>query len=122
MPSLVEKLLQQLSSKQKIVVNVYDTTNSSYPMRMYGPNATDTGLLHVSHLDFGDPLRKHEMHCRYSFPSAAKYKCLPSVVYGCALGEIMNRSASLFYSDLRSVEHTSNGISQKILKRYPDKN
>ncbi|CAA7393336.1 unnamed protein product [Spirodela intermedia] len=64
-PSLVEKLLHQLASKQTIVVNVYDTTNSSYPMRMYGPNATDTGLLHVSHLDFGDPLRKHEMHCRF---------------------------------------------------------
>ncbi|MBA0560525.1 hypothetical protein Golob_017414, partial [Gossypium lobatum] len=32
---------------------------------MYGTDITDTGLLHVSSLDFGDPLRKHEMHCRF---------------------------------------------------------
>ncbi|CAN6479024.1 unnamed protein product [Victoria cruziana] len=64
-PSLVEKLLQQLASKQTIVVNVYDTTNSSSPINMYGPNATETGLGHISTLDFGDPYRKHEMHCRF---------------------------------------------------------
>ncbi|KAF5482590.1 hypothetical protein F2P56_003148 [Juglans regia] len=64
-PSLVEKLLHQLASKQMIVVNVYDTTNKSSPINMYGPDITDTGLLHISNLDFGDPLRKHEMHCRF---------------------------------------------------------
>ncbi|XWS75863.1 hypothetical protein CRYUN_Cryun01aG0128500 [Craigia yunnanensis] len=64
-PSLVEKLLHQLASKQTIVVNVYDTTNVSVPISMYGTDVTDTGLLHVSSLDFGDPLRKHEMHCRF---------------------------------------------------------
>ncbi|XP_022771687.1 histidine kinase 2-like isoform X2 [Durio zibethinus] len=64
-PSLVEKLLQQLASNQTIVVNVYDTTNASAPISMYGTDVTDTGLLHVSSLDFGDPLRKHEMHCRF---------------------------------------------------------
>lgn len=62
-PSLVEKLLHQLASKQTIVVNVYDTTNIYAPINMYGPNATDMGLLHISNLDFGDPFRKHEMHC-----------------------------------------------------------
>ncbi|XP_020525803.1 probable histidine kinase 5 isoform X2 [Amborella trichopoda] len=64
-PSLVDKLLQQLASKQTIVVNVYDTTNASAPINMYGPNVTDTGLFHFSNLDFGDPFRKHEMHCRF---------------------------------------------------------
>lgn len=64
-PSLVEKLLHQLASKQTIVVNVYDTTNASAPINMYGPDVTDTGLLRVSNLDFGDPSRKHEMHCRF---------------------------------------------------------
>ncbi|XP_022758935.1 histidine kinase 2-like isoform X2 [Durio zibethinus] len=64
-PSLVKKLLHQLASKQTIVVNVYDTTNASAPISMYGTDVTDTGLLHVSNLDFGDPLRKHEMHCRF---------------------------------------------------------
>lgn len=66
-PSLVEKLLHQLASKQTIVVNVYDTTDKDEPINMYGTNVTDTGLLHISSLDFGDPARKHEMHCRSDF-------------------------------------------------------
>ncbi|PON88467.1 Histidine kinase [Trema orientale] len=64
-PSLVKKLLHQLASKETIVVNVYDITNASAPINMYGTDVTDTGLLHISSLDFGDPLRKHEMHCRF---------------------------------------------------------
>nr|XP_043623715.1 histidine kinase 2-like [Erigeron canadensis]XP_043623716.1 histidine kinase 2-like [Erigeron canadensis]XP_043623717.1 histidine kinase 2-like [Erigeron canadensis] len=64
-PSLVEKLLHQLASKQTIVVNVYDTTNASAAINMYGPDEIDTGLLHISSLDFGDPARKHEMRCRF---------------------------------------------------------
>ncbi|XP_039007064.1 histidine kinase 3-like isoform X1 [Hibiscus syriacus] len=63
--SLVKKLLQQLASKQTILVNVLDTTNQSYPISMYGSNASDDGLEHVSHLNFGDPFRKHEMRCRF---------------------------------------------------------
>lgn len=63
--SLVEKLLQQLASKQTILVNVYDTTNSSRHISMYGSNASSDGMLHVkSALNFVDPFRKHEMHCR----------------------------------------------------------
>ncbi|XP_019162776.1 PREDICTED: histidine kinase 2-like isoform X1 [Ipomoea nil] len=69
-PSLVEKLLHQLASKHTIVVNVYDTTNASAPIRMYGMeeadlDETDRELVHVSNLDFGDPARRHEMHCRF---------------------------------------------------------
>ncbi|GAA0163702.1 histidine kinase receptor of two-component system [Lithospermum erythrorhizon] len=63
--SLVEKLLQQLASKQTILVNVYDTTNVSNPISMYGSNVTDDRLLHVSALNFGDPHRRHEMNCRF---------------------------------------------------------
>ncbi|GFS33893.1 histidine kinase 3 [Actinidia rufa] len=63
--SLVEKLLQQLASKQTILVNVYDTTNSLHPISMYGSNVSDDGLQHVSTLNFGDPFRKHEMRCRF---------------------------------------------------------
>ncbi|XP_077250375.1 histidine kinase 3 isoform X2 [Tasmannia lanceolata] len=63
--SLVEKLLHQLASKQTIIVNVYDTTNLSTPISMYGSNVTDNGIYHVSSLNFGDPFRKHEMHCRF---------------------------------------------------------
>ncbi|XP_057440900.1 histidine kinase 2 [Lotus japonicus] len=64
-PSLVDKLLHQLASKQTIVVNVYDTTNASSPIAMYGTDVADTGLLKIRSIDFGDPLRKHEMHCRF---------------------------------------------------------
>lgn len=62
--SLVEKLLQQLASKQTILVNVYDTTDTDHPISMYGSNVSDDGLQHVSTLNFGDPFRKHEMRCR----------------------------------------------------------
>lgn len=60
--ALVDKLLHQLACKQSISVNVYDTTNGQ--IRMYGPNKS-TGMFHNSALNFGDPIRKHEMHCRY---------------------------------------------------------
>ncbi|XP_073304864.1 histidine kinase 3-like [Primulina huaijiensis] len=63
--SLVEKLLQQLASKQTILVNVYDTTNFAHPISMYGSNASSDGMHHVSGLNFGDPFRKHEMRCRF---------------------------------------------------------
>nr|GMD26569.1 histidine kinase 4 [Ipomoea batatas] len=65
--SLVENLLGQLAGNQAIVVNVYDITNASDPLVMYGQPGEegDLSLTHVSKLDFGDPFRKHEMICRY---------------------------------------------------------
>ncbi|KAK7319030.1 hypothetical protein RJT34_03739 [Clitoria ternatea] len=63
--SLVEKLLQQLASKQTVIVNVYDTTNHTHPIAMYGSNESGDLFYHVSTLNFGDPFRKHEMHCRF---------------------------------------------------------
>ncbi|KAL1210219.1 Histidine kinase 2 [Cardamine amara subsp. amara] len=65
MPSLVEKLLHQLASKQTIAVDVYDTTNASGLIKMYGSDIGDISEQHISSLDFGDPSRKHEMHCRF---------------------------------------------------------
>lgn len=66
--SLVENLLRQLAGNQDILVNVYDITNSSTPLVMYGPENPEgyTSLSHDSTLDFGDPYRKHKMQCRYS--------------------------------------------------------
>ncbi|XP_064986078.1 probable histidine kinase 4 isoform X2 [Musa acuminata AAA Group] len=65
--SLVENLLHQLAGNQEIVVNVYDVTNTSEPLTMYGVHLPDghMSLSHVSMLDFGDPFRKHQMKCRY---------------------------------------------------------
>ncbi|KAL0656400.1 hypothetical protein Bca4012_076984 [Brassica carinata] len=63
--TLVENLLQQLASKQTILVNVYDTTNHSQPISMYGSDVSADVLEHVSPLNFGDPFRKHEMRCRF---------------------------------------------------------
>lgn len=60
----MDKLLHQLASKQTIVVNLFDTTNVSAPIRMYGPDAADADEMYISGVDFGDPTRKHEMHCR----------------------------------------------------------
>lgn len=62
--ALVDKLLHQLACKQSIMVNVYDTTDPYNPISMYGTNVTSNGIYHNSTLNFGDPLRKHEMHCR----------------------------------------------------------
>lgn len=64
--SLVENLLGQLAGNQAILVNVYDVTNSSDPLIMYGRQYQDgdMSLLHESKLDFGDPFRKHKMICR----------------------------------------------------------
>lgn len=69
----MENLLQQLASKQTILVNVYDTTNHSQPISMYGSNVSADGLERVSPLIFGDPFRKHEMRCRYLANSAYVY-------------------------------------------------
>ena len=63
---IVENLLSKLAGNQDIVVNVYDVTNASEAMVLYGPPSSDdeVALLHVSTLDFGDPFRRHEMRCR----------------------------------------------------------
>ncbi|PON46293.1 Histidine kinase [Trema orientale] len=65
--SLVEKLLGQLAGNQAILVYVYDITNFSDPLIMYGHQNQDgdMSLQHESKLDFGDPFRKHKMICRY---------------------------------------------------------
>ncbi|KAJ8773592.1 hypothetical protein K2173_005838 [Erythroxylum novogranatense] len=65
--SLVENLLGQLAGNEKILVDVYDVTNSSDQLIMYGHQnkGGDMSLLHESKLDFGDPFRKHQMICRY---------------------------------------------------------
>lgn len=65
--SLVENLLGQLAGNQAIVVNVYDITNASDPLIVYGHQSEDgdMSLKHVSRFDFGDPFRRHEMICRY---------------------------------------------------------
>ncbi|KAF5741380.1 histidine kinase 2 [Tripterygium wilfordii] len=94
MPSLVEQLLQQLASKQTISVHVYDTTNASAPIKMYGDEVTDTGLLHTSNLDFGDPSRKHEMHCRFKqkppLPWTAICSSLGALVITLLVGHIFH--------------------------------
>ncbi|KAF3795470.1 Histidine kinase 3 [Nymphaea thermarum] len=82
--SLVEKLLHQLASKQTIVVNVYDTTNASHSISMYGPTVLDNRQRHVSPLNFGDPFRKHEMQCRQdgSFPYLELTCAFPHIALG----------------------------------------
>eukprot|EP01018_Ginkgo_biloba_P031595 Gb_05953 [translate_table: standard] len=64
--SLVENLLRQLAGSLAIIVNVYDTTNKSFSVLMYGSGTMVSNGYHVSDLDFGDPYRKHEMRCRFA--------------------------------------------------------
>ncbi|KAL7163329.1 hypothetical protein ACSBR2_039429 [Camellia fascicularis] len=79
--SLVENLLGQLAGNQAIVVNVYDVTNSSDPLIMYGHQYPDgdMSLKHVSMLDFGDPFRKHEMVCRYLQKAPMSWSAITTV-------------------------------------------
>ncbi|GMP45538.1 hypothetical protein CsSME_00014035 [Camellia sinensis var. sinensis] len=92
--SNVEKLLQQLASKQTILVNVYDTTNFSHPISMYGLNVSNDRLQHVSTLNFGDPFRKHEMRCRFKQkpprPWFAMMISIGILVIALLLGHIIN--------------------------------
>ena len=64
--SLVENLLGQLAGHQAILVNVYDITNSTDHLIMYGNQNEegDMSLVHESKLDFGDPYGNHTIICR----------------------------------------------------------
>ncbi|CAN1311503.1 Histidine kinase 4 [Linum perenne] len=65
--SLVDNLLGQLAGNQEILVHVYDVTNSSDHLIMYGQENQegDKSLVLESKLDFRDPFRRHKMICRY---------------------------------------------------------
>ncbi|XP_041011091.1 histidine kinase 4-like isoform X2 [Juglans microcarpa x Juglans regia] len=94
--SLVENLLGQLAGNQAILVNVYDVTNSSDPLIMYGHQYRDgdTYLLHQSKLDFGDPFRKHQMICRYHQKAPVSWTALSTAllffVIGLLVGYILH--------------------------------
>ncbi|CAN8266850.1 unnamed protein product [Cochlearia groenlandica] len=86
--SLVENLLSQLAGNQAIVVHVYDITNASDPLVMYGnqDEEGDTSLSHESKLDFGDPFRKHKMICRYHQKAPIPLNVLTTVPLFFAIG------------------------------------
>ncbi|KAF8040096.1 hypothetical protein BT93_B2349 [Corymbia citriodora subsp. variegata] len=98
--SLVENLLGQLDGNQAILVHVYDVTNSSEPLIMYGHQYQegDTSLLHESKLDFGDPFRKHQMICRYHQKAPPSWTALTTAflffVIGLLLGYILYGAAT----------------------------
>ncbi|KAG9141297.1 hypothetical protein Leryth_001769 [Lithospermum erythrorhizon] len=99
-PSLVEKLLHQLASKQTIVVSVYDTTNISTPIKMYGTSEIDTGLLHVSPLDFGDPARRHEMQCRFKHKPPLPWNAIGPL---CLCLVILLLGGCIFYNTIAEI-------------------
>ncbi|KAE8648582.1 histidine kinase 4 isoform X1 [Cucumis sativus] len=98
--SLVENLLGQLAGNQAILVNVYDVTNSSDPLVMYGHQYQDgdLSLLHESSLDFGDPFRKHLMICRYQQRAPTSWTALTTAflffVIGLLVGYILYGAAT----------------------------
>ncbi|KAG1342159.1 putative histidine kinase 5 [Cocos nucifera] len=99
--SLVEKLLHQLASKQTIVVDVYDTTNSSSPVRMYDPDVTGAGEGHISNVDFGDPLRRHEMHCRFKHEPSLPWSAITTSL---GVAVIVFLVCHIFYAALNRIE------------------
>lgn len=86
--SLVENLLGQLAGNQAILVNVYDVTNCSDPLIMYGHDNEDgdMSLKHVSGLDFGDPFRVHEMMCRYLQKAPTSWSALTTAFLAFVIG------------------------------------
>ncbi|XP_012072361.1 histidine kinase 4 isoform X2 [Jatropha curcas] len=97
--SLVENLLGQLAGNQAILVNVYDVTNSSDHLIMYGHQNQDgdMSLVHESKLDFGDPFRKHQMICRYHEKAPTLWTALTTAflffVIGLLVGYILYGAA-----------------------------
>ncbi|XP_010271197.1 PREDICTED: histidine kinase 4 isoform X2 [Nelumbo nucifera] len=89
--SLVENLLGQLAGKQAILVNVYDVTNSSDHLIMYGPRYPDgdMSLAHESKLDFGDPFRKHLMICRYHQKAPTSWTALTTAFLWFVIGVLV---------------------------------
>ncbi|KAK3166362.1 hypothetical protein QOZ80_1AG0044820 [Eleusine coracana subsp. coracana] len=97
--ALVDKLLHQLAGKQSILVNVYDTTNES-PISMYGSNVTGDDMYHVSTLNFGDPLRKHEMHCRFMQQPPLPWLAITSSVGTLVIALLI---AYIFYATVKRI-------------------
>ncbi|CAN6288378.1 unnamed protein product [Urochloa humidicola] len=101
-PSLVDKLLEQLASKQKIVVTLYDTTNCTTPIKMYGSDFTASGdLQRISSIDFGDPTRKHEMHCRFKHEPPLPWS---AIIISTAVAIIVLLVGHIIYATLNSLE------------------
>ncbi|CAN1216558.1 Histidine kinase 3 [Linum perenne] len=100
---VVEKLLQQLASEHTILVNVYDRTNHSHLISMYGSNVSIDRLEHVNSLNFGDSFRNHEMRCRFKqkAPSpmsgilASNGLLVISLLIGFSVHAIMKRLATI---------------------------
>ncbi|THU64819.1 hypothetical protein C4D60_Mb01t30470 [Musa balbisiana] len=96
--ALVDKLLHQLACKHSMMVNVYDKTNPDEPIIMYGSNMTNVGLYHISTLNFGDPIRKHEMHCRFKqkspLPWLAITTSIGTLVIALLVGYIFHATVS----------------------------
>ncbi|XP_042008592.1 histidine kinase 4-like isoform X2 [Salvia splendens] len=92
--SLVENLLGQLSGNQGIAVIVYDVTNSSDRLIMYGHHSleSDMSLKHVSRLNFGDPFRRHEMICGYLQEAPTSWIALTTSFFVFVIGILVLKS------------------------------
>ncbi|URE24600.1 CHASE [Musa troglodytarum] len=108
-PSLVEKLLHQLASKQTVVVNLYDTTNVSAPIRMYGPDVAGARDIHISYVDFGDPTRKHEMHCRFKHKPPLPWSAITMSI---GVAVIVLLIGHIFHAALNRIEEVEDDYRQ----------
>ncbi|CAA0814746.1 Histidine kinase 4 [Striga hermonthica] len=112
--SLIENLLGQLAGNQAIVVNVYDATNSSDLLIMYGhhPQHGDMSLKHASKLDFGDPFRKHEMICRYLQEAPTSWHALQTAALVFMIGFLVGYMAYSALNHIVKVEDDFNKMQE----------
>uniref|UniRef100_A0A0E0M6X9 histidine kinase n=1 Tax=Oryza punctata TaxID=4537 RepID=A0A0E0M6X9_ORYPU len=107
-PSLVERLLEQLASKQKIVVRLYDITNHTYPTKMYDSDVIASDDLHISSIDFGDPTRRHEMHCRFKHAPSLPWS---AIMISSAVAIIVLLVGYIIYATLNSLEEAEDNYT-----------
>uniref|UniRef100_A0A804PBR0 histidine kinase n=1 Tax=Zea mays TaxID=4577 RepID=A0A804PBR0_MAIZE len=68
---------------------------------MYGSDFTPSGDLHISSIDFGDPTRKHEMHCRFKHEPSLPWS---AIIISTAVAIIVLLVGHIIYATLNSLE------------------
>ncbi|KAL5230715.1 hypothetical protein ABZP36_029491 [Zizania latifolia] len=104
-PSLVDRLVEQLATTQKIVVRLYDITNHTSPIKMYDSDVVASGDHCISSIDFGDPTRKHEMHCRFKHEPSWPWS---AIMISSAVAIIVLLVGYIIYATLNSLEEAEN--------------
>ena len=107
------------------MVSLYDTTSSESPIRIYGGANETTGttdMIHISSLDFGDPLRKHQMHCWFLQRPPLPWPAIASSVGTLVVSLLIGYSMMIHFtdSDKRTAKVIQAAHEQNCLKSQKD--